>query len=146
RLFGDFLLKALDEQTCFYYHKSILWYKCQYINIVTMSLLISKNIVVLGIIAFLAMSFWSLFSMSMDMNGRMVNCPFMNDSSSFCQMSVAEHINQWQQFFTMTKEKSLILSLFSLLISFVTGFFITTKAYEKLKHQQFRNYFYRHKP
>src|SRR3989344_9451182 len=99
-----------------------------------MVLVNSKNIIILGIVAFLAMSFWSLSSMSMDMNGRMINCPFMNGSSSFCQMSVTEHINQWQQFFTMTREKSLLLYLSFLLISlYVMGFNVITKAYEKLK-------------
>ena len=111
-----------------------------------MFLLKSKNIVVLGIIAFLAMSFWSLSSMSMDMNSHMVSCPFMNDSSSFCQMSIAEHIGQWQQFFTITKEKSLWLSLSLLVSLFVIRFTIGAKVYKKLKYQQFRQYLYWHKP
>ena len=112
-----------------------------------MSLLSQKNIVALGIIAFLAMSFWSLSSMPMDMNGRMINCPFMNSHASFCQMTLAEHLSQRQQFLTMTREKSLLLSLFSLLtFLYVAGFAMTTKTYEKLKHQRFRNYFYRYKP
>jgi hypothetical protein len=107
----------------------------------------SKNIIALGIIAFLVMSFWSLSAMSMDMNGHMVNCPFMDDSSSFCQMTLVEHITQWQQFFAMTGEKNLIMSLFALLIVlYVAVSEIITKAYEKLKHQRFRNYFYRYKP
>ncbi len=107
----------------------------------------AKNIVIIGMIAFLAMSFWSLYSMSFDLNGKMERCPFMTDSQSFCQMNISEHISLWQQFFTMLKEKNLLLSLFSLLIfiqiAIVT---INTKAFEKLKHQRFRNYFYRYKP
>ena len=113
----------------------------------SMVLVNSKNIIILGIVAFLAMSFWSLSSMSMDMNGRMINCPFMNGSSSFCQMSVSDHISQWRQSFTMAGEKNLILSLFSLLIIFYVVIFTnTTKAYEKLKYQRIRSYLYRHKP
>jgi len=107
-----------------------------------MILLKSKNIVALGIVAFLAMSFWSLFSMSMDMNGHMANCPFMDSLSSFCQMSASEHITQWQQFFAMTKEKNLLLSLFFLCVAV----FAIQKAYDKLRHQHFRNYFYQHTP
>jgi hypothetical protein len=107
----------------------------------------SKNVVALGVIAFLAVGFFSLSSMSMDASGRMINCPFMNSNSSLCQMTLAEHISQWQQFSTITREKSLLVSLFSLLIFlYVAGFNITTKAYEKLKHQRFRNSFYRYKP
>jgi|SRR3989344_796262 len=112
-----------------------------------MTLLKSKSIVTLGVIAFLTISFWSLSSMSMDMNGRMINCTFMDDSSSFCQMSVSEHIGQWQQFFTIIRERNLFLSLFSLLIfPYIAVFAITTKTYEKLKHQRFRSYFYWHRP
>lgn len=113
----------------------------------TVMLLASKNILILGMIAFLLMSFWSLYSMSFDMNGDMTHCPFMADSQSFCQMSISEHISQWQQFFSMVREKSLLLSLFLLLvfIQVVVGS-STVKAYEKLKHGRFRNYFYRHKP
>jgi hypothetical protein len=112
-----------------------------------MTLLNSKNLIAFGIIAFLIMSFWSLSSMSMDMNGRMINCPFMDDSSSFCQMSVVEHITQWQQFFIMTRDKNLVSSLFFLLIFlYVLGFAIPIKTYEKLKHQRFLNYFYHYKP
>lgn len=107
----------------------------------------SKNMLIVGLLAFMVMSFWSLFSISMDMNGKMVHCPFMADSQSFCQMSISEHISQWQQFFTMTREKSLFLSLFSVLIFIQVAIAIVTKkAYEKLKHQQLRNYFYWHKP
>ncbi len=113
----------------------------------TMSLLNSKNIIVLGIIAFLVMSFWSLSSMSMDSSGRMINCPFMKGHSSLCQMTLAEHISQWQQFSTMTREKSLLLSLFALLIIlYAVGITITKKLYEKLKYQQSLNHFYRYRP
>ena len=85
--------------------------------------------------------------MSMNINGRMTNCPFMNDVSSFCQMGVFEHINKWQQFFTVIREKSLLLSLFALLTFFkITSFAVFKKLYEKLKHQRFRKYFYRYNP
>ena len=107
----------------------------------------AKNILILGMVAFLAMSFWSLYSMPFDMNGKMVHCPFMADSQSFCQMGISEHISQWQQFFTMTREKRLLLSLFSLLVFIqVAIVIINVKAFEKLKHQRFRNYFYRYRP
>ncbi|OGZ67865.1 MAG: hypothetical protein A3D35_00700 [Candidatus Staskawiczbacteria bacterium RIFCSPHIGHO2_02_FULL_34_9] len=109
-----------------------------------MSLLKSKNIVVLGMIAFLAMSFLSLFSMPMDMNGRMINCPY--SSSGFCQMSASEHISRWQQFFTMTKGDNLILALFSLLIVIWIGLFNRNKFKGMKQYQKFRINFYRYKP
>ncbi len=111
-----------------------------------MSLLNSKNIIALGIIVFLAMSFWSLSSMSMDTNGHMVNCPFMDSLSGFCQMSVSEHISQWQQFFAMTKEKNLVLSLFFLMAVILVGLFTHSKFKDETQYQKFRNYLYRYRP
>ena len=103
-------------------------------------------IVVLGMIAFLTMSFFSLFSMPMDMNGRMINCPFMDSSSGFCQMGVSEHISKWQQFFTMTKGENLILALFSLLIVIWIGLFNQNEFKDMKQYQKFRINFYRYKP
>jgi len=62
------------------------WYK------ETMLLLSPKNIVAMGIIAFLVMSIWSLSAMSMDTNGHMAGCPLMNGSTGFCQMTLTEHM------------------------------------------------------
>lgn len=103
-----------------------------------------ENIIILGIIAFLVMSFWSLYAMPLGMDGKMAHCPFMSPVSSFCQMSVSEHINQWQQFFRLMREKSLLLSL---LISFLVALFVIDgKAYGKSQRQLHRNYLYRYKP
>lgn len=85
-----------------------------------MSLFKPRNMLILGIIAFLAMSFLSLYSMPVDMNGNMVNCPFMNSSVNLCQMSLNDHINQWQQMFTALPNKTnlaYILFLASLLFA-----------------------------
>ncbi len=106
----------------------------------------SKNIIALAIIAFVVMSFWSLFSMPMDMNGKMVNCPFMDGSSSFCQMSISEHISAWQRFFTALREKNLLLSLFSLLIILSVNLFVSRDREDKNQYQRLRNYLYRYKP
>ena len=98
-------------------------------------------------VAFLAMSFLSLSSVSIDMNGHMTNCPFMGDSSSFCQMTLVEHLNRWQQSFMMTREKSSLLSLSFLLIAlYIFGFTVTIKTRENLKYQRLRKYYYRYKP
>ncbi len=111
-----------------------------------MLLLNSKSIIFLGIIAFLAMSFWSLISMPMDMNGKMVNCPFMDGSASFCQMSISEHISAWQRFFTMIRENNLLLSLFSLLAIVSIGVVISNEFEDKTRDQRLRHYLYRYKP
>ena len=56
--------------------------------------------------------------MSMDMNGNMLPCPFMPDSSAVCPMSVATHIAEWQQLFTTLPSSLLVVSslLFSIII------------------------------
>ncbi len=105
-----------------------------------------KNIVILGIIAFLAISFWGSYSM-LDKNGKMTSCPFMKDSSSICQMSVFEHISQWKQLFNLIQERNLLSFLSTFLVSLtVISFATNTQVYNKLKLQRFRNYFYWYKP
>lgn len=112
-----------------------------------MSLLESKNIVILGIITFLVISFWSLYSMPTDESGKMVNCPFMSGSSSFCQMGALEHVSQWKQLFTAIQERSLLLFLSALLVFLPVALFaINARAYERLKFQRFRNYLYWRRP
>lgn len=112
-----------------------------------MSLLNSKNIVILGFIAILAMSFFMLYAMPMDKDGRMVNCPFMNGSTGFCQMTLADHMNLWQQFFSTTKVKDIllvVLSLFAFLFSILLATNLLT--YYQLKSQSLRHYLYRYHP
>jgi hypothetical protein len=105
----------------------------------------SKNILILGIIAFLVMSIWSLSTMCMDMNGHMVNCPFMNGSTGFCQMTLTEHMSLWQQTFSLIKIKDLFL--LSLLILLFSVLYATIgKTYYQLKSQPFRHYFYKYRP
>lgn len=84
--------------------------------------------------------------MPMDMNGKMVNCPFMDGSSSFCQMNISEHISAWQRFFTMLREKNLFLSLFSILIIFAINLSTAKEWKDGEQRQRLRSYLYRHKP
>lgn len=106
-----------------------------------------KNILILGVITFLVVSFWGLHSMSTDESEIMVNCPFMQGFSNFCQMNVSEHISQWKQLFTVIQAKNLLLFLSTLLVLLpITLFTVSTRAYERLKFQLIRNYLYRHKP
>ena len=111
-----------------------------------MSLLRSKNIIALGLIAFLVMSFWSLLSMSMGMDGHMTNCPFMNGSSSLCQMNVSEHLNQWKQSFSMIREKNLLSLFFLLAIIFAVTLILNNKTDDKIAYQRFRGHLYKYKP
>lgn len=117
-----------------------------YNKIQAMAFLKRKNIVILGIIAFLAISFWGSYFM-LDENGKMTSCPFMRDHSSVCQMSVFEHIGQWKQLFNVIQERNLLSFLSILFVSLTAiSFAINTHSYNKLKLQRFRNYFYWYKP
>ncbi len=112
-----------------------------------MVLLNSKNILILGMITFLAVGFWGLYFMSVDVNGKMGNCPFVDNSSSFWPMGILEHISQWQQFFTIIRGKRLLVSLLSLLVFFaIVAFAVPIKLREKLKRLQSRQHLYWHKP
>ena len=112
-----------------------------------MSLLTSKNILALGIIAFLVMSFWTLYSMPTDDMGRMVNCPFMNNVPGFCQMSLSEHISLWQQTFTATQARELLVPLLALLVLVASFFSVAVeKVYDTLKYQSLYYYFYERRP
>lgn len=111
-----------------------------------MLLQVSKSMLVLAMIAFLVIGFWSLLAMSMDMTGKMINCPFIQDSASLCQMNIFEHINAWQQFSTFVQQKNLLVSLFSLLVLFTVGLLIQRERQENTQSQKFRHYFYRYEP
>lgn len=106
-----------------------------------------ENVFILGLVAFLIMSFWSLYSMPTGVNGEMLNCPLMNGSASLCQMNVFEHISQWQKLFTVIQGENLfLLFLASLVFIHVASFVITKRARDKQKLQRLRNYFYWYKP
>ena len=105
-----------------------------------------ENIIILGIVAFLLMGFWGLYSMPADENGKMVSCPFISDLSGFCQMSLNEHVSLWQQIFSITKLKELFLLPLYLFAVFFILFSIIRKTYCKLKSQPFYSYLYEHAP
>ncbi len=78
------------------------------------------------LLVLLTFVFISVFGMNMTMtmqkDGKMSNCPFMmNNSSSFCQMSVAEHIQKWQEMFAAIASRQISISfiLAALLIPFI---------------------------
>lgn len=106
-----------------------------------------KNVLILGIVAFLIISFWGSYSMPIDESGKMVNCPLMNGFSSFCGMNASEHIGQWKQLFTAIQGKNLLLFLYTLLVFLPVALFaINARTYERLKFQRFRNCFYWKRP
>lgn len=112
-----------------------------------MVLLKSKNIVASGMIAFLAVSFWVLYSMPMGQDGGMFSCPFMQDFSSFCQMTLNEHISQWQRMFALTPKESFFSFFLLLTLTFYALSFIIDRSLKKLKHcQPFFHFLCQHNP
>ena len=112
-----------------------------------MLILAPKNIVIFGIAAFLVMSMWTLFFMSFDVQGRMINCPFMDDSSSVCNMTFGEHMNDWQRSFTTTPQKNFLLSLMLLLIAIqITGIISAVILLKHLPRPQIHYCFDRYRP
>ena len=100
-----------------------------------------KDILLFIVIGFFA--FVSFFGLWLGMNtmpdGKMSNCPFMNNTDSLCSMNVMEHIRAWQSIFTAIplKEKmSLAFSLLSVLM-----LFLVPKFFDQLF--KYLNLFYR---
>jgi hypothetical protein len=72
---------------------------------------LSENLIIFVLASF---AFMSLFGISMGMearDGQMSSCPFMASEASLCQMSVTEHISQWQQAFLGIPSKTNFLAL-----------------------------------
>lgn len=109
---------------------------------------IPKYAVILGVVAFLVVNFWGLYSMPMDEHGKMTNCPFTNNSASLCHMSFIQHIAQWQLLFTATHGKNWFFSILTLLAALliITFLSLVPKARDKLLPQRFHDYLYKHKP
>ena len=86
-----------------------------------MAMLSIKNtFLALGIGAFLSMTLFGMFqsAMSMSMDGKMPDCPFM-PGMSLCQMTPLEHVSYMQSFFTnIPQQESPVLALL-LALSFV---------------------------
>jgi len=79
-----------------------------------------KSVVTLGIIAFLVISFWGLYSMPMDEHGEMANCPFMG-VAAVCRMNPLEHLAAWQNMFTVPPQKIFFVFLTLLLLAFLAA-------------------------
>lgn len=70
--------------------------------------------------AFLIVAFFGVhFTMQMNSDGMMQNCPFLGHVKSVCPMSVSEHVVKWKQFFTATIPSSNFLFAAFLMIIFV---------------------------
>ena len=86
---------------------------------------------------FASFVFASLFGMGISMemkDGQMSSCPFVASQASICQMSVTEHISQWQQAFLGIPTKTNLLALALLLLAvFVIPF---AKPLTKIKQNE----------
>ena len=72
---------------------------------------LSLNLIIFVLASF---AFMNLIGMSMGMeakDGQMSSCPFMASAASICQMSITEHISQWQQAFLGVPSKINFLAL-----------------------------------
>ncbi len=81
-----------------------------------------KQYLLLVLTTFIFVSLFGMsLTMSMDKNGKMSNCPFMNNSSSICQMSVGDHIAKWRGLFEASPQLN---AFFLLLALFTTAIFV----------------------
>lgn len=84
---------------------------------------------------FLGAMFGGLFhmTMSMDMTGNMIGCPYMTHEEVLCSMSVFDHIGSWQSAFS-----AVIPSLTLLLSALVAAVLILSVAPNLLLKHKFR--------
>ena len=86
---------------------------------------------------FVSFVFASLFGMGISMemkDGQMSSCPFVASQASICQMSVTEHISQWQQAFLGIPTKANLPAFALLLLAiFVIPF---AKPLTKIKQNE----------
>ncbi len=77
-----------------------------------------KSILAIGIVIFFVISIFGLplSGMSMNMEGEMIGCPYMDmGEASICHMSLFEHISMWQTAFASVIAEHGSLSLLVLL-------------------------------
>lgn len=95
---------------------------------------ISEIILPLVLASFLFAAVFSIAGGMKMKDGQMSSCPFTANQASICQMSIMEHIDQWQQAFLGIPTKSNILILALLLIAFAVipfvKYFSQTKQLE----------------
>ena len=79
---------------------------------------LSENLTFFILISFVFASIFGI-GMGMEINdGKMSSCPFMAEHATMCQMSVTEHIAQWQQAFLGVPKGNLFM-LFVWLLTIV---------------------------
>ena len=80
---------------------------------------LSENLIPLVLTSFVFMSLFGI-GIGIDMkDGQMFSCPFMASQTLMCQMSVTEHIGQWQQTFLGIPTKTNLLMLALLLLAVI---------------------------
>lgn len=79
-------------------------------------------------------AFMSILGVGMSMetkDGQMSGCPFMAGQAAMCQMSVTEHVTQWQQAFLGIPAKANFLALVVALLIMALASFI--ESFSRLK-------------
>lgn len=92
---------------------------------------LSENLTIFVLVSFVFMSILGM-GLSMEMrDGQMSSCPFMAGQETMCQMSVTQHIVQWQQSFLGIPIKTSLLALVTALLAVVIIPFV--KPFSKLE-------------
>lgn len=107
---------------------------------------IKKFLILLTILVF---SFFGAFALNLGMNiddkGKMSNCILMSSESMSCQMTIIDHLAQWQQIFLATSNWSLT-ALFSLAFALSVGFIALYKKNEEYLFLQLHQRYKRENP
>lgn len=94
---------------------------------------LSENLVIFVLASFAFVSILGV-GIGMEMtDSQMSSCPFMTGQATMCQMSITEHITQWQEAFLGIPTKTNLLALAMLLLAVVVIPFVKPfSQFEKL--------------
>lgn len=92
---------------------------------------LSENLIIFVLVSFAFMSILGV-GIGMEMtDGQMYSCPFMAGQTAICQMSITEHITQWQEAFLGIPIKTNFFVLIIVLLAIVVISF--AKAFSQLE-------------
>ncbi len=86
------------------------------------------------LLIFSSVLFFSLFQMSggTDMTGESTGCPFMSHETTFCPMSVFDHLGAWEAFFLAVVPTLVMLSVVAIILFLLPPNLLLTKYNYKI--------------
>lgn len=69
------------------------------------------------------------FTMRMNMDGEMQNCPFLGQMEGVCPMTAAQHVSEWQRLLLATFQPDVLSQLLLILAAMASAFILFKNPY-----------------